>query len=234
MREESGDLFLMAADLPSGSSQEGGNGDDSTDGVLDGSGDLFVMAADSPSDSSQEGGNGEESGDLFVMAADLPSDSSEEAGEDFDRVAESNVGGVASRLRDGPPASPTAPGNHNRTDAEIWASRCSMPAIEDALRDGCNCGCISRFQHGAVFEQRRLNARRSVKERKKVLMQTLKFFSTASGSMRFKSHDGQPCCRKGWTKEQGHLESYVSRGIESLMEGNLCADPNNGGKSLFA
>jgi len=105
VREESGDLFLMAADLPSGSSQEGGNGDDSTDGVLDGSGDLFVMAADSPSDSSQEGGNGEESGDLFVMAADLPSDSSEEAGEDFDRVAESNVGGVASRLRDGPPAS---------------------------------------------------------------------------------------------------------------------------------
>jgi hypothetical protein len=54
-------------------------------------------------------------------------------------------------LRDGPPASPTAPGNHNRTDAEIWASRCSMPAFEDALRDGCNCGCISRFQHGAVF-----------------------------------------------------------------------------------
>ena len=63
-----------------------------------------------------------------------------------------------------------------------------------------------------------------------VLMQTLKFFSTASGSMRFQSQGGQPCCRKGCTKGQGHLESYVSLGIESLKEGNLCANPNNGGK----
>ena len=237
--EESGDLFVMASDFPSDSNDETSCDGGSAQGALEESGDLFEVAVDLPSESNDEPscddgsaqGAFEESGDLFEVAVDLPSD-----GEDLeiegDKSGEDRSDrGVAGGLRDGSRARPTAPGNHNRTDAEIWEDRCSMSVIEDALKEKCNCNCISRFQHGAVFEQRRMNARRSVKERKKVFMQTLKFFSTASGSMQYKSHDGLRCCRKGWAIEQGHIESYVSRGIESLKEGNLCADPNNGGKN---
>jgi len=57
MLDVSGDLFVIAADLLCERSQEGGNGEECTEGMLDVSGDLFVMTEDLLSDSSQEGGN---------------------------------------------------------------------------------------------------------------------------------------------------------------------------------
>ena len=52
----SGDLFAVAAVLPSDSDDDASSDACNAEGMLDESGDLFVMAADLPCESSQEGG----------------------------------------------------------------------------------------------------------------------------------------------------------------------------------
>ena len=56
MLDVSGDLFAVAAVLPSDSDDDASSDACNAEGMLDESGDLFVMAADLPCESSQEGG----------------------------------------------------------------------------------------------------------------------------------------------------------------------------------